>query len=402
MPSHTKLETARPVRNLAPGHAEGEQRAALPKPHICFVAPTTWPIISGDRDIRVVGGAEVQQSMIARSLARRGYRVSMICFDYGQEDKVEVDGVTIYKMYRPDEGIPVIRFVHPRLTSLWRALTRADADIYYQRTAAALTGFVAAFGQRHNRRVIYSGASDVDFVPGRQDIRFTRDRKIFEWGLKRVDLVIAQNPTQQKLVTENYGRQSILIPSCYQPPAGAHSDRGGYILWVATIRPSKQAEALLEIARRMPHQRFVVVGGGDTDRRGRQYHQGILEAAAKLPNVEMIGFVPYAEADTYFDGARVVLNTSAYEGFPNTFLQAWARGIPTVAFVDTGSTRDGELIYDRAHDIAEATWRLERLMTDDILWREASQRVASYFREHHSLEAVVDRYEHEVLEGLAR
>src|SRR6185436_14108672 len=86
-----------------------------PKPSICFVAPTTWPVLSASSDIRVVGGAEVQQSMIAPALARRGYRVSMICYDYGQADRTEIKGVTIYNMHKPDEGIPVVRYLHPRL-----------------------------------------------------------------------------------------------------------------------------------------------------------------------------------------------------------------------------------------------------------------------------------------------
>src|SRR5207237_1970209 len=145
------------------------------------------PVLSASRDIKVVGGAELQQTMIAPALAKRGFRVTMICYDYGQPDGVVVKGVRILDMHKPDEGIPVIRFIHPRLTSLWRALARADADIYYQRTAAAYTGFMAAFCRKHGRKSIYSGASDVDFIPGKQEIRYARDRLIFEYGLKRVD-----------------------------------------------------------------------------------------------------------------------------------------------------------------------------------------------------------------------
>jgi hypothetical protein len=96
--------------------------------------------------------------MIAPALAKRGYRVSMICYDYGQPDGIEQSGVTIFNMHKPDEGIPVVRYLHPRLTSLWRALGRADADIYYQRTAAAYTGFVSAFCRKHGRKAIYAGA----------------------------------------------------------------------------------------------------------------------------------------------------------------------------------------------------------------------------------------------------
>jgi glycosyltransferase involved in cell wall biosynthesis len=299
-------------------------------------------------------------------------------------------------MHKPDEGLPVVRFFHPRLTSLWRALTRVDADVYYQRTAAAYTGFMAEFCRRHGRKSIYAGASDVDFVPGQQDIRYARDRRIFEYGVRRVSRIITQNPAQYDTLLQNYGRESTVIPSCYVPPAGARADRGGYVLWVATVRASKRVELMLEIARRLPAYRFVIIGGPDPDRRSLEYFESVRQAAAGLPNVEMKGFVPFAEADRWFNGARLFVNTSLYEGFPNTFMQAWARGIPTVGFIDTGSRRDGAPVYDIVGDLPDATWKIERLMRDDILWQHASQRVSAHYRDSHSIDAVIDRYEQEI------
>ena len=373
---------------------DGTPTGAGRKPHVCFVAPTTWPVLAADGAIRVVGGAEVQQSMIAPELARRGWQVSMVALDYGQPDASEVRGVTVYKMHKPDEGIPVLRFVYPRLTSLWKVLKRVNADVYYQRTAAVTTAWVAQFCRVNGRRSIYAGASDVDFVPGEEDIRYARDRWIFEWGVRHVDHVIVQNEAQRSTLKQHFGRDGTLIPSCYAPPAGtARPERRDYVLWTATVRPSKRPELLLEIARRLPSHKFVMIGGPDPGKREGEYMRSIAEAAKAIPNIEVRGFVPFAEAERAFDGARVVLNTSLYEGFPNTFLQAWARGIPTVGFVDTGSRRDGEPVYDYVQDIGEAAWKLERLMRDDALWSAASQRVTSHFRDSHSIDAVLDQYE---------
>ena len=71
------------------------------KPHICFVAPTAYSVISGDENIEIVGGAELQQSLLAKALVKNGYQVSMICMDHGQEDLVEFDGVKVIKTYCP-------------------------------------------------------------------------------------------------------------------------------------------------------------------------------------------------------------------------------------------------------------------------------------------------------------
>jgi glycosyltransferase involved in cell wall biosynthesis len=53
-----------------------------------------------------------------------------------------------------------------------------------------------------------------------------------------------------------------------------------------------------------------------------------------LPNVRMMGPVRYRDSAALFERAKIFLNTSSIEGFPNTFLQAWIRGVPVVTFFD--------------------------------------------------------------------
>lgn len=387
-------------RVAAPGGTNTSKASSERKPHVCFLAPTTWPVLTASSDIKVVGGAEVQQSMIMPALVKRGYKVSMISLDYGQPAPVEVQGITVHKIYKPDEGIPVLRFLHPRLTSLWSALKRVNADVYYQRTAAINTAVMAEFCHGHGKKSIYAGASDVDFIPGQEDIRYARDRRIFQHGVRRVDKIITQNAAQAKTLLDNYGRESTVIQSCYVPRPGARNDRQGYVLWVASVRPSKRVELMLEIARRLPSYPFVVIGGPDPGRKDIEYFESVKAIAATMPNVTMTGFMPFAQAESYFNGARVFVNTSLYEGFPNTFMQAWARGIPSVGFVDTGSRRDGNPVYDIVNDVSDASWKVERLMRDDILWQQASNRVSTHFRDCHSVDAVIDRYERELAFGV--
>ena len=378
-----------------PGSArKGFEAERVPgrKPHICFVAPEAWPVLSGDNNVQLVGGAEVQQGFLARAFVQRGYRVSMICLDYGQPDMSVVDGITVHKAYAPDDGLPVVRFFHPRITSMWRAMKRVNADIYYHRSSAALTAVMAHFCRLHGKKSIYAGASDVDFIPGKQEIRYARDRWLFEHGLKRVDGVVVQNPTQLENCRRHYGIDATYIPSTYAPPPGARADRSGCILWVGALRGSKRPDRVIEIARRLPQYRFVMIGRDIGDPRETGNKRNYQEAAKGVTNLELLGFLPYEEADRHFNGARVLLNTSAYEGFPNTFLQAWSRGIPAVGFTDTGSMQRGERVYHYVSDIDEAVARIDRLMSDDLHWQQMSQRAAEHFRERHSVDVVAAAY----------
>src|SRR6266404_4692069 len=235
----------------------------LPRPHICFVAPNIWPVFSHDPDNELIGGAEVQQSILARALVRDGYRVSMICLDFGQPQRVLLDGVMVHKAYRPDAGSRVLRFIHPRITTLWRAMRAVDADVYYQRCSAMLTALVAIYCRSYGKRSIFASACDLDFVPGRQPIRYLRDRWLFERGLALVDRIVVQNVTQQRDCRANYGRESTRLPSCYELPAGVSPRTGNCVLWVASMRERdyKRPELFLELARRLPQRPFVMIGG---------------------------------------------------------------------------------------------------------------------------------------------
>src|SRR6185369_10212690 len=97
---------------------------------ICLVGLSNLPALAPEFRNNTVGGESVQQTLLARALARRGHDVSMVVADYGQPDGADYENVRVFKAYRFQAGIPVLRFIHPRWTRLWSAMMRADADLY--------------------------------------------------------------------------------------------------------------------------------------------------------------------------------------------------------------------------------------------------------------------------------
>lgn len=358
---------------------------------VCFVAPNGYPVLAGDRRIPFVGGAEVQQALIAPELARRGHEVSMISMDFGQREDDRVKGVRLIKMHAPFAGVPGIRFVYPRFTSLWHAMHRADADIYYQRGGGPEIAIVAWFARKQGRRMVFASASDEAFNAAMRGLPLWRHRAMYRYGMYNAHHLVVQSERQAQMCRQTYGLGSTLVRSCHAKPLGQrHSDPTGPVIWVGTVKPLKRPELFLDLAERLPQFRFRMVGGAAA---GAAHFEAIQRRAARLDNLEMVGFVPYVDVERQFDGASLLVNTSVVEGFPNTFLQAWSRGIPTVSFFDSGARAEGADVGVAVSDLDAMVRAVLSIKTDPLLWQQYSERSQAYFIQNHSVDRTVDEYE---------
>ena len=110
----------------------------------------------------------------------------------------------------------------------------------------------------------------------------------------------------------------------------------------------------------------------------------------------MAGFVPVTEVERHFDEAAVFVNTSVGEGFPNTFLQAWSRGVPTLATVDVEAA-----VHRRFAGVEDGARQIEALFEDAGLWQSASRRCLEHFAGTHSPAHALEQYGRLIAELLA-
>jgi glycosyltransferase involved in cell wall biosynthesis len=343
---------------------------------ICIVGLDDYPQLAKLKSAKYVGGESVQHVLLARAWRDLGHEVSMIVHDYGQGRVTYVDGIRAVAPYSSEEGIPVLRFAYPRLTGLMSALREVDADVYYQSPAGAATGITAWFCRRHGKRFIARIASDLACIPGKQLIRYWRDRKIYEYGLRNADLIVAQSEQQRTLLQRNYGLKSEVLDMAVEMPSGPQPEKDIDVLWVSNLRPVKRPEIVLELAQRLPNVRFTMAGGalpGSED-----YFRNVTEAAKSLPNLACPGAVPYTEVGALFSRAKLFLNTSQIEGFPNTFLQAWVRGVPVVAFFDPDSLIKQRQLGHTATDLDDMVRAIVRLLADNDDRDRMGERARAY------------------------
>ena len=339
-----------------------------------------------------VGGAELQQTLLARALAAQGYDVSMVVADYGQPDGAAWDGIKTHKAYQPAAGIPVLRFIHPRWTGLWAAMKRARADIYYTSCAGALLGQVVLFARLHGAKVVFRIASNSDCDPSALLIRYWRDKRLYRYGLRRADLVLAQTPGQQQALLKNFRRESRVVASMTDTNGRrpGFEERDISVLWVGNIRALKRPELLLEAARKLPRLQFHIIGGPMPG--SESLYEQVRAAALQVPNVRFHGPIPYQEVGEFYERARVFVGTSEIEGFPNTYLQAWARGTPVVAFLDPEQLIARNGMGRAVTSVAQMCAEIVALSDDRQAWEIASQRSRDYMDNRFNLTRMTAPY----------
>jgi glycosyltransferase involved in cell wall biosynthesis len=253
---------------------------------------------------------------------------------------------------------------------------------------------MAAFCKRHGRKSVFASASNPDLFPRTPRIQYSRDRRIYEYGLRNVDRIFVQNEEQARLCRENLKREPVLVRNIYPMPARKAMDPdAGYILWVSTIRGLKRPGIFLDLAEAMPGRQFRMIGGPGDGERG--LFDAIRSRAENIPNVRFLGFMPFRKTEEQFDEAQLFVNTSESEGFPNTFLQAWARGIPSVSFVDAGAQLNGQPVGLQVRSFAEMLETVGRLSLDEAVRLEEGRRCAEYVERTHSPDTIIELYERE-------
>ena len=359
----------------------------LPKKKICFVALDIYPCLSGRYPVDRIGGAEVQQMFIGKGLRAKGYDVSYVTQDYGQPDIEVIDNLRVYKAFKPNAGLFGIRFLYPRLFKIWKALTRVNADVYYTRGAGFLPSILGIFSKIHKKKFIFAASSDANFIPEMLKLPTQRDKILYRYGLKRAAAIIVQSNIQKSLLWQNFKLHGTVIPNFCIAEAKHLQDRERrYILWVSFIRHMKRPMQFIRLAQEFPNEEFVMIGGPAAS--NQTLFEEVKRESATLRNLQFLRFQPFEQTEKYFDKCKVFVNTSVYEGFPNTFLQAWRRGIPVISYVDP----DNVIKQNKLGIVVSSERELDEALRSFVrgpVWDP--NRVIEYFRKNHS-HKVIDKY----------
>ncbi len=132
-----------------------------------------------------------------------------------------------------------------------------------------------------------------------------------------------------------------------------------------------------------------MIGGSSTAESA--WFDQLATQASDLSNVEFLGFQTLSRVEKRLDQAKLLVNTSEHEGFPNTFPQAWSRGIPVLSFVDP----DNLIKQERLGWAVESLDQMVQVIRDRAsgTQTQSSSTIKGFFDRRLTIAAAVDRYE---------
>jgi glycosyltransferase involved in cell wall biosynthesis len=381
---------------------------------VCVISPLGYGLFNPASRISF-GGAEVQAYLLSRELARDdGYEVTVLATVPG-EPAVERHGrLTLVtrtaRGRRPASPSPSCLPAFARwpgygaaFADMYRQLKTIGADCYIHAGGAGVeVGAYALICRILKRPFVYLvvSSADLDDPYG----KVTGPLKgLYRLGLRLADAVVCRTEEQQAALKRRYGRESLLIPSAHdaaprRPEAGAGGGRTG-ILWVGRGHPLKQPELFLDLAARLPKERCVMVVMQDP------LHPGVMERirgrAAGLANLALHEDVPWSGVGRFFEEAKLLVNTSTYEGFPTTFVQAAMQAVPILSWsVDPDGVLSRQGIgFCAGGSFERLAAEAERLCASEPQRAETARRAWAYAREHHDLRRVAEQWK-ELLRAL--
>jgi len=332
------------------------------------------------------GGAEYQYKILEKYLPAY-YKVYYL---FRHTSKIENEK---YITYNYGLRSKYNRYLYTDMITIYKLICKISPDIIYKRGLNYITFIGALYAKYHNCNMIFHIAHQNDVEPfqlkfGSGIILEYFDKKLMKLAVKSVDKVIGQAQYQDKLLQDNFNRRcDLIIPNFHEfPPKVQHKKKPLSIVWIANLKDWKQPEKfirLAEIFETKSDAQFIIVGGAVENR----YKENIALKINKISNLEYLGELSIDQVENLLSEASIFVNTSKYEGFPNTFIQAWLRKVPVISLhVDPDNILKEKKIGFHSGSFEQMVQDLEILINDGQLRRAMGKRAQKYAYVNHGIE----------------
>jgi glycosyltransferase involved in cell wall biosynthesis len=332
------------------------------------------------------GGAAVQAYCWIRGLSEEGHEIYILSNAYKDGLlKEETKNLNLIPLYDPQKGIRWLRWIYYRLPFVYNEIKKVNPDYVYQGIpswGSFITGLIC---RKLNIKFIQRISNDY-LLDDRFYKKYSKIHRYFQrLGIKLSDYILCQNDYQLNIIRNEYPDKTSLKISnpIYFKPGEVRTDISRkYIAWLGLYQYQKNLKLLYEIASLLSTEQFLVAGKEETncDEETRKY----LQKLEKLPNVKFTGFLHRQDVIPFLAKAKYILNTSHYEGFSNTFLEAMSVGTPIISSVNVNpdsiiSKHSLGIVYKDATDLKN---KFQAVSPEE--YKEMSRNTTNYVMQNHN------------------
>lgn len=342
---------------------------------------------------KLMGGSEIQAHYLIEELKKTSHEIHY-AFNSNIDPKINDEKVTYH--YLHDYG----NAAWINLFSLRNLLKKINPDLIYQRCRFGYTGIAANYAKRNPIKMVFHVASDNDCKKNQflsiRGFPGIITECLGQYGIKNVDLIIAQTHYQQQLLKQNFNRHSIVIPNGHPVPLPPFKKANPPIVtWIANIKTWKQPEVFIKLARELQdtNVRFVYTGRPSIVSRGK-YQKKLISETKKLDDLTYLGEIPIEKTNELLSKSSIFVNTSLpREGFPNTYLQAWMRETPVVTLlVDPDDLNKKNRIGFHSCSFEKLVKDVRYLIENEDERKAMGRRARKFAVENHDIKKIGRRY----------
>lgn len=333
------------------------------------------------------GGYGFATRGIARGLAARGHQVTVVlpCPRDKTPDSFELD------------GFRVVAYARSQLLRSGRILRGIDADIHHSQEPS-IVSFLAQRAMPDKVHLVTS-RDPRDYRDWWIELKhptFSRLRTlptiaVYEnpatyLAVRRAARVFVPAKCLVAKTQRKYGLKTppTFLPTPIQVPAAVHKTKQPTVCFVGRLDRRKQPKHFLELAARFPDVAFKVAGNSQDP----AYEHELRQRYGHYRNLTFLGFIDQfsdPRLGRLLGESWVLVNTSAREGLPNSFIEAVGHGCALVSELDPDAftSRFGALVHNG--DFAASL----RGLLDSCAWRDRGAAGRAYVQATNAPETAI-------------
>lgn len=207
-------------------------------------------------------------------------------------------------------------------------------------------------------------------------------------SVRAADRVMVPAHYLKKVVARKYGltNEPIFMPTPIRVRQSITKADKPTVCYLGRLDRRKRPECFLRLVARFPDVRFICIG----EAQDKRYDDYLRRRYGRQPNLELTGFVDQfrdSRVSDILSASWVLINTSAREGLPNTYMEAAGHRCAILSAVDPDGFASKFGLHVPNGDFESG---LRMLLADDQ-WRHRGEAGCEYVNQTYEVGKAMDR-----------